>query len=85
MEKEIFLIDENDEISQKNFIQICNQDSDIIKDGIEKEKSIFFKLDMPGINRNYMPEIPEKSTKLRKLAKCQYYPFISSSISEVKI
>lgn len=52
------IIDECDEISKRAF---CSQLFNLDKVG-ERERQLINKLLYPGIDRNMMPEIPEKST-----------------------
>jgi hypothetical protein len=47
-----------------------------------REREIFSRILFPGIDRHYMPDIPEKSEALRKAEKSQIYPFISCSVLE---
>ena len=49
---------------------------------VEREHQIFDQIKLPGLDRKLMPERPEKSEQLRKLERCQYYPFIKTDIPE---
>ena len=47
-----------------------------------REHKTFDKIKIPGIDRNQMPEKPEKSENLRKAEKSQMHPFISFEVSD---
>ncbi|CAD8207264.1 unnamed protein product [Paramecium octaurelia] len=49
---------------------------------VEREHKIFDNLCFPGIDRQGMPEIAEKSEKLRKANKAKLHPFINVDVSE---
>ncbi|EGR30654.1 hypothetical protein IMG5_126590 [Ichthyophthirius multifiliis] len=72
------IIDENDEIEKKSQNQTLNK-----KDEIQiREKNLLKNLVFPGLDRQNMPEIPEKSIDLRNAEKALIYPFISCDVSE---
>ncbi|CAD8123858.1 unnamed protein product [Paramecium sonneborni] len=49
---------------------------------IEREHKIFDNLCYPGIDRQGLQEIPEKSEKLRKANKSKLYPFVNVDVNE---
>ncbi|CAD8197924.1 unnamed protein product [Paramecium octaurelia] len=49
---------------------------------VEREHKIFDNLCYPGIDRQGMPEIPEKSEKMRKAIKAKLHPFVNVDVNE---
>ena len=72
------LIDEIDEIQLRTYNnRLANEDS-----AEERERRTFDEINVPGIDRNNMPERPLKSEKLRKLEKSQMHPFVSNDVND---
>ncbi|EAR91082.3 hypothetical protein TTHERM_00430030 (macronuclear) [Tetrahymena thermophila SB210] len=72
------IIDECDEIEKSSHnAYLANMDQIS-----RRERDLFSLLLFPGIDRNMMPEIPDKSEPLRKAEKSQLYPFIGCNVYE---
>lgn len=47
---------------------------------IERERKVFDNMQFPGVDRYMMPEVAEKSEKVRKANKSKLHPFVNKEV-----